>query len=280
MISRSSTSIDHLKRFQDLLLNENYDELKKLSNFSQFVNVRFLNGLYPLHQLILQDASTTLIELMIQKGADINAGDVDGNTPLHYAIELESFEQVNTLTTYTTLHINQFNKLGYSPLHRCIEKDEIENFEILQLLLHLYRTSNLSIDEPNNRGDTALHIACLEGKMTFVQLLLDYEASVHTTNHRLSTPLFSALYASHFRIASELLKKGAFVAIMNAYGDTPLKLAAVHGKGEFVVELLSYLFGETQDLKIIRFHLSKLKVGLSKLHTKIGNTDDWFYSFI
>ena len=49
------------------------------------------NGNYPLH-IAAQNGHSTLADILINKGADVNAINGKGNTPLHMAIEYDYFE--------------------------------------------------------------------------------------------------------------------------------------------------------------------------------------------
>ncbi|MFT4314283.1 MAG: ankyrin repeat domain-containing protein [Wolbachia pipientis] len=122
-----------------------------------------------------------IIELLIAKGADVNAGDSDENTPLHYASSIDLMKlllangaNINARNStyeggYTRLHmaakggainkvrflidngadVNIRNRRGETPLHEARDQD----------MVNLLIEKGVEIDAKDNSGYTALHSA-------------------------------------------------------------------------------------------------------------------------
>jgi ankyrin repeat protein/TPR repeat protein len=89
-------------------------------------------------------------------------------------------------------------------------------------------------------GNTALHLAALEGQAAVAQLLLAAGAQVNAPGLREETPLHMAMYDGHRELAELLLASNANVNARNTAGETPLHLAARKGHRELAELLLEH----------------------------------------
>ncbi|XP_057499469.1 uncharacterized protein LOC130783726 [Actinidia eriantha] len=102
-----------------------------------------------------------------------------------------------------------------------------------------------SIDEPVEDGDTALHLTCLYGYLSCVQLLLERGASLEATDEDGALPLHDAC-AGGFTAIVELLINSTnnpesvkrMLEAVDVEGDTPLHHAA---RGEHIDVIRSLL---------------------------------------
>ncbi|KAL8255814.1 hypothetical protein R6Q59_030881 [Mikania micrantha] len=101
-----------------------------------------------------------------------------------------------------------------------------------------------SIDEPVEDGDTALHLTCLYGHLSCVQLLLERGASVEAKDEDGGIPLHDACAGGFLEIAQLLIDKAdsseclkRMLESVDVEGDTPLHHAA-RGEHEEIVQLL------------------------------------------
>jgi ankyrin repeat protein len=95
-----------------------------------------------------------------------------------------------------------------------------------------------------------MHVACKEGHLECVQLLLEQGGSLNQRNKVGNTPLHMAARHGRLAVATTLLKsakgrlaKGchsALGSITNTKGRTPLHLAAAKGDVDLLALLLSY----------------------------------------
>jgi ankyrin repeat protein len=182
----------------------------------------------PLHNTSLEGYKETA-ELLIAKGADVNAKDEDGKTPLDYANEV--WEDA-------------------SPEDKAVKK------EIATLLRKHGGKSS---------AEDSIHAAALVGNVEAVQQHLDSGVDVNTKNKLGRTPMLYAIQGGHKEIGELLISKGAIqvprIRINDAVrqsnieaikqhlavgtnvdgrdyaGETPLYLAADFGDKD-IVELL------------------------------------------
>ncbi|KAI8498541.1 hypothetical protein Bbelb_237430 [Branchiostoma belcheri] len=86
-------------------------------------------------------------------------------------------------------------------------------------------------------GDTALHVACREGRDEVVKLLIKNQADLNVTNGFGVTGLHVACRQGHDKVVELLIKNQADLNVTNGAGDTGLHVACRGGHDE-VAELL------------------------------------------
>jgi ankyrin repeat protein len=140
--------------FNDIIRNGNFEEINNFLN-NHNINTIFRNGYTALHMVISKN-NFELIQLLLDKGANINIRDSNGNTPLNIACSL-SIVKVN----------------------------------IIKLLIDRYVVEDININIPNNDGDTALSLACKNHNIIIIDYLLKNGAidSINNQNNNGETPL-------------------------------------------------------------------------------------------
>lgn len=96
----------------------------------------------------------SIIKFLIEKGANVNEVDNDGNTPLHIACKSSDEKIVNFLLA-NHAYVNSVNENGNTPLHEVCSMIS-DKWELAKSLI-LY---GANLDLKNNQGDTPLHLAC------------------------------------------------------------------------------------------------------------------------
>ncbi len=130
-----------------------------------------------------------LQKLLLEKNADPNIKDNDGNTPLHIASKTSEKAVSVLFSNNPKLDPNIQNNYGQTPLHLAVDRCAIE---IVNLLLTNKADPNIKdID-----GNTPLHIATM---------FKDYN-----------------MYSDYSEIVKALLNKNANINIKNKNGNTPL----------------------------------------------------------
>jgi ankyrin repeat protein len=171
-----------------------------------------------------KDVSNRIVELLIEKGADVNVRDDDGYTPLSYAAMIGDFSKVQILLAHnanpkidgkndaTPMHlsvalgpsaqspqiiralishgadIEARDKIGRTPLYIAVEHHhasaEIRDIETVDALLSL----KADINAKANRGWTPLHVAVWHGDVGMARYLIAHGADVHAKDKKGRTP--------------------------------------------------------------------------------------------
>eukprot|EP00076_Gallus_gallus_P025393 XP_015147919.1 ankyrin repeat domain-containing protein 27 isoform X2 [Gallus gallus] len=137
-------------------------------------------GYTPLHIAAIC-GQTSLVDLLVAKGAIVNATDYHGSTPLHLACQ-KGYQNV---TASTDVQDNN----GNTPLHlACTYGHE----DCVKALVY-YDVHSCRLDIGNEKGDTPLHIAARWGYQGIIEVLLQNGANPNTQNRMKETSLQCAL---------------------------------------------------------------------------------------
>lgn len=247
------------------------DVARKLCN-SKEIDVNFGGFGYhtPLHAACV-NGNVEMAELLLKKGAKVDAVDIDGFTPLSQALRCGSREVVSLLVRYncdvnyahseyydfTPLHItvcanmvdiikellavktidvNCVDKRGRTPLHIAVTYGRLE---AVQLLISAENVVDPNVPEHN--GYTALHLAAeLYNLDIFYELLVLKDIDINCRAFNADTPLHMACAAGNLEMVKGLLKKNADVNAVGEFGFLPLHLAAERGFVDIVKVLIKY----------------------------------------
>jgi len=121
-----------------------------------------------------------LMQILIQKGADIFAVDGAGESLLHIASEFGHLDIIKYLFGLG-FNVNQSSMI-HTPI---IAASEGGHIEVVKLLLSNGANVNLT---PEGRKDTALHVSAQKGFIEIVKLLLENKADPNSINGNGKTP--------------------------------------------------------------------------------------------
>lgn len=201
--------------------------------------------------------SSRLIELLLERGADIEAEGLHGTTPLMAAVQQGHATLAEALLT-AGANVNYRNKHGRTPLHAAASG---EKSTFVRLLLE----NGADPDAADNNGFTPLMSAAYGGDTATMKELLDGGASVDLCDATGATALMSALDDEDIQYMREhlepedpdetydgneekmldlvyakldavslLMERGADAKIRNKEGETALEMASRLGNSEAV----------------------------------------------
>ncbi|XP_063845485.1 transient receptor potential cation channel subfamily A member 1-like isoform X1 [Scylla paramamosain] len=217
------------------------------------------------------------IGVLLSHGADLTIRDSNHKNILHVVvmsggclIELLSLNQAQESwwKSRITHMLNEQDSLGWSPLHHASRAGQISSLAYLLRLGASVRTKDkrnesplhfaakygryntvrqlveslngfLILNECNDEGKTALHIASEEGHTRVVQLLLGKGALLHR-DHQGRTPLHLAAEGGHLATLTAILAVHSHTLDQtDKEGNTPLHLAVCANKPEVVSQLMT-----------------------------------------
>uniref|UniRef100_A0A452F0F2 Ankyrin repeat domain-containing protein 27 n=1 Tax=Capra hircus TaxID=9925 RepID=A0A452F0F2_CAPHI len=144
-------------------------------------------GHTPLHVAALC-GQASLIDLLVSKGAVVNATDYHGSTPLHLACQ-KGYQSVTLLLMHYKASAEVQDNNGNTPLHlACTYGHE----DCVKALVY-FDVQTCRLDIGNEKGDTPLHIAARWGYQGIIETLLQNGASTEIQNRLKETPLKCAL---------------------------------------------------------------------------------------
>ncbi|XP_067408936.1 poly [ADP-ribose] polymerase tankyrase-2 isoform X2 [Emydura macquarii macquarii] len=218
------------------------DTVKKFCTI-QSVNCRDIEGRQstPLHFAAGYNR-VSVVEYLLQHGADVHAKDKGGLVPLHNACSYGHYEVAELLVKHGAV-VNVADLWKFTPLHEAAAKGK---YEICKLLLQhgadptkKNRDGNTPLDLVKDgdadiqdllRGDAALLDAAKKGCLTRVKKLCSPDnVNCRDTQGRHSTPLHLAAGYNNLEVAEYMLQHGADVNAQDKGGLIPLHNAASYG---------------------------------------------------
>ncbi|XP_062525122.1 ankyrin repeat domain-containing protein 17 isoform X10 [Bombyx mori] len=176
-----------------------------------------------------------VVELILSHGANKEHRNVSDYTPLSLAASGGYVNIIRLLLTHQAeINSRTGSKLGISPLMLAAMNGHTA---AVRLLLDCGSDINAQIETNRN---TALTLACFQGRHEVVSLLLDRKANVEHRAKTGLTPLMEAASGGYVEVGRVLLDKGADVNAppVPSSRDTALTIAADKGHTKFVELLL------------------------------------------
>jgi len=215
-------------KFEKLISSNNITRKNKL-NISVIHNVNnILQKQSILGALLRKDIETA--KKIIEKGADVNQKDKDGNTALIYASKNEYIDIVNALLEKGA-DVNQKDKDGNTAL---IYASSYGYIDIVNALLE----KGVDVNQKNKDGSTALIYASISAYIDIVNALLEKGADIDHLDDNNSTALIYASKYGYKNIVNALLEKGADVDKKGENTYTALIYASRDGYKDIINALL------------------------------------------
>jgi len=276
--------------------DDNGGDVERLVAKGANVNVKydqFYDGLPPLAWACAW-GSTNAAELLISRGANVNAGNRYGSTPLHVAAYNQKPAMVALLVRKGG-DVNARTDIGWTPLHKAMEKlamapanetppaDKVAKVvSAVELLL----ASGAAVNAQGAHVGTPIHMAALTGQKALVQMLIDKGADVSSRSDDGQTPLYQAAKKGSADVAKLLLSRRADVNARTKSGYTALMASASNGNPGVAKVLLEHgadvgvrdkdgvtaLLSACRSL-LIRYTLEASTPGANDLRRKVPGAD-------
>lgn len=206
------------------------DIVRLLLDYRANVEARSKNG-HSVLGLAAIFGSLDTAELLLERGADVNASFGPDNTALH----LSKHSMISCMLLQNGADVNARDAQGHTPLARAAMTGDAENVKVL-----LEHGADASLG--NVRGTEPLHIASKQSRFTegtsdVVKTLLAWGANANAVDSRGQTPLHLATNMEGLDMIKILVDGGANIDAVDNRGRTALLLAA-RGGSEDIVDLL------------------------------------------
>ena len=215
------------------------------------------------------------LQLVLERGGDVNAADREGQTPLHAAVSVLNHGAATQLLQ-RRCDVQAKNGRGETALHvaasgtgdertvadtattkqhvperragvegRPATSDNASpapppstRAELRRAIVRSLIDAGARLDAADATGATALHLAANRGHVLLLEWLVDPRVGVDPVDGRRRTPLHLAAAAGQVQVVEWLIKHGASVKARDVAGQTPLHLAAARHRTAVMQALL------------------------------------------
>lgn len=233
---------------------------------SRTLNIVDGSGNTPLHYAAEWNLKEALSSL-IQKGANVNAVNSNGESALFSAVKADSPEIIqllveNGIITDTRSNLTR-DHLGNTPLHYAVKWNSLNAAQSIISLGFDVNSQNLS-------GKTALSDSARSGKIEMTQLLIQFGANVNSADISGKTALIDSIQSGNEEMISLLLQNGANPQIQEMNGRNAYHEAALTANTK-VIELIRNAggnplsrdsFGDSPFSLVLKFDESVIKAVL------------------
>ena len=160
----------------------------------------------------------TSLQLVLEKGADVNVANEDGRTPLSIAVSEGNISAKEILLEQPNIDIERSDKKLTTPTMYAAGANQVQ---CLRLLL-AYKPA---LEAQDRQGRTALSLAALGGCKIPAKLLLKAGANINTQDRKGNTPLALAAEYNHDVVVRFLLDNSADGEIADEDEETPFEKA-------------------------------------------------------
>ena len=174
-----------------------------------------------------------IVQMLLQKGFDINTQDEKQFSPIYMATIRGHIDMVKFLIHGAD--VNKKTNYGFTSIHAAVWFDKHEVTKVLQ-------RNGARVDQPLDDGATALHAACEKGKTEIAKNLIKIGANIEAKDpiYHNWTPLHWAAAKNKPETVHMLLENKANIEAPSVTGITPLHLSIIKGHWLIFGILLQY----------------------------------------
>ena len=204
-----------------------------IETFGCDINIRDPSGKTLLHRMC-KSGNVSLVPLIYDYNADINARDIESNTPLHVAVLNGKKEVALFLITKFGCDINIRDTSGKTLLHRMCSRHG--SISLVQSLIHDYNADTNARDDKKN---TPLHVAALYGKKEVMLSLIKLGCDITLKGSLGRSLLHQACRGGNVSLVQSLIcDQNADITARDDENNTPLHVAALYGKKKVMLYLI------------------------------------------
>lgn len=189
------------------------------------------SGRYPIHDAVAFELETVL-QALIDAGADVNVKDKEQLTPIHHAARFDVKIALEPLIQGGASIVDGDGKHDSPPLAWAAQAGHVE--VVTELLARGAPVNAKSRDQ-----STPLYFASGNGHTEIVTILLAAGEEIDAKGPKEETPLHYAAYNNHPDVIRILTDAGADKEAVNSDGATPLLFATTHEKTEGAIALIT-----------------------------------------
>lgn len=208
------------------------EDILKAIESTDNIDIFDVTGRTPLMYSAFRD-DTSIAEVILNKGADINFKDRWGHTALMYAAKYGNANMVNYFLSKGA-DINVAGTDGETPVSAAAFDG---NIDVLTKFLDYGADINIQDDY----GNTPLMKAAINGNQKALQMLIEYGANVNSQNNDGLTALMLASESGRYNTAKLLLDNGADTSIKDKSGENVLDHARKFGHDHIIALLRQYM---------------------------------------
>ncbi|MFC2089352.1 ankyrin repeat domain-containing protein [Bacteroidota bacterium] len=219
-------------KIAELLLNHGADMYK----------FKHKNGRTAIHLAAMQN-HTSVVNVLIRKGVDVNFKDGSNKTALIYAIENKQRDLIDLLLL-NGAKLPEEQELMNHCLHAAV-------LYSLQDIADELLENGASLSGLDNNGRSLLHNAVIGENIKWVELLCEKNIDSNTEDSFKRTPLHYSVESNQLEITKSLVKNGAEINSIDYTNRTPLTIA----KGLGYVQIADFLEdngGQLSDPKVFK----------------------------
>ena len=196
----------------------------------------------------------SVVELLVDSGADVEMRNNNGKTPLNLAHDYNKREVTSFLETRSgnssALNVISSTPRSQNSLPEFMERNaDLSNDEESKSLHSALRSGRLDevqrlldrgadVNELDELCQTPLDVASKDGKLEIARTLIENGADVNSRDNTGWTPLHWATRYRHIDVVRLLLDNGANVNVAERRGFAPLHTTSANGHFEMVRSLL------------------------------------------